>query len=181
MIYYLLIHTNYVSVISVILSTSLEKRYLGTQLQKSRPILLRNISTHYILNFCFLINVMCDIMYHTRHRHPEWIIQTDISNWNIRVLDSFDRVSWNVGWKEINRQYATNTTFIINIKPEVPSYVIYGIIRGYFLGKLVVLSGKPKLLSRDIVMYCGAYFGQGPKMHHTPHSMHWECIACSNA
>jgi len=47
------------------LGTSPEIRNLGTQLQKSCLILLRIISTHYILNLLSLINAVRAIMYHT--------------------------------------------------------------------------------------------------------------------
>ena len=40
------------------------------------------------------------------------------------VLGSFDRVSWNVGRREINQQDATNTIFIIKLVSQHVSGVI---------------------------------------------------------
>jgi len=44
-----------------------------------------------------------------------------------------------------------------------PCDVTYGIIQVDFLGKLEIFPGKPKRLSRYIVMYCRPSFGKRPK------------------
>jgi len=45
------------------------------------------------------------------------------------VWGSCDRASWNVGWREINQQYATNPMFIIKLTSQHVSSIIMPIIR----------------------------------------------------
>jgi hypothetical protein len=45
------------------------------------------------------------------------------------VLGSCDRASWNVGWREINQQDATNPMFIIKLLSQHISGIIMPIIR----------------------------------------------------
>jgi len=45
------------------------------------------------------------------------------------LLGSCDRVSWNVGWREINQQHANNPMFIIKLLSQHVSGIIMPIIR----------------------------------------------------
>ena len=84
------------------------------KLNKSRHV--RELLNSIIVGFINIISCVLTKLYFSKVNHCE-------------ALGSCDRASWNVGWRELNQQDATNPMFIIKLISQHVSGIIMPIIR----------------------------------------------------